>query len=230
MVKIFRYELKRLILNKYFLVLLILTFIVGFQEMNGTIILGVANTAPFSAWSFGTYIANILPIALITLLFFISFFYSKEEQCVKTITAVTPVSQIHHLLLRLLVVTISFILVLSPPVLYAFAFYKKVFDYTSFTLLLRPLLYAILPSFLCIMGLGLLLGSIKPAFIFALIPMVLILSKLDLCGRTFFMTYPKTLGILDPDFRVPLNNLLIRCAYSLAGMVMIVIALKKTVK
>ncbi|MDE7243516.1 MAG: hypothetical protein K2O18_06010 [Oscillospiraceae bacterium] len=78
MAKIFRYELKRLLFNKFTAGLLV---VIGFYShwlMNGEVIAGIANTAPFSPWSFGYYLAKILPLLMLALLFFISFLYSKK--------------------------------------------------------------------------------------------------------------------------------------------------------
>ncbi|WP_460277904.1 hypothetical protein [Clostridium sp. CTA-5] len=62
---LFKYELKRLLLNKFFLGILIISALYSHQVMCGDIILGVANTAPFSGWSYGVYLGKILPILLI---------------------------------------------------------------------------------------------------------------------------------------------------------------------
>lgn len=61
MKKIFRYELRRLLLNKLFGGILATTLFYGGLTLNQTTILGVANTAPFSPWSFGHYLAQMRP-------------------------------------------------------------------------------------------------------------------------------------------------------------------------
>ena len=51
MVKIFRYECKRLLWNKFFFGILAVTLFYGWQVLTGASILGVSHTAPFSPWT-----------------------------------------------------------------------------------------------------------------------------------------------------------------------------------
>ena len=78
MFKIYYYELRRLLVNKFFLCLLLITAFYSYQTMSGEIILGIADTAPFSGWSYGVYLAKVLPLLLVSLLFFISFLYLRK--------------------------------------------------------------------------------------------------------------------------------------------------------
>ncbi|NLJ86477.1 MAG: hypothetical protein GX322_08550, partial [Firmicutes bacterium] len=48
MIKLFGYELRRLLFNKFFIGLLVITGLYSYQILSGDIIVGVANTAPFS--------------------------------------------------------------------------------------------------------------------------------------------------------------------------------------
>lgn len=70
---------------------MIISGLYSHEIMCGDIILGISNTAPFSGWSYGTYLAKMLPILLVTLLFFISFLYSKQEKSVQVLTKSTPI-------------------------------------------------------------------------------------------------------------------------------------------
>ena len=60
--KIFKYELKRLLVNKVFAVLLVITAFYSWQVLDREIVMGVAYTAPFSQWSYGAFLGNILPL------------------------------------------------------------------------------------------------------------------------------------------------------------------------
>ena len=55
--KIFGYECRRLLWNKFFLGLLLVILFYGWQVLNGVTVLGVSHTAPFSPWSFGDYLS-----------------------------------------------------------------------------------------------------------------------------------------------------------------------------
>lgn len=73
MVKIFRYECKRLLWNKFFFGILAVTLFYGWQVLTGASILGVSHTAPFSPWTFGDYLSRLLPLLWIGVLFFLTF-------------------------------------------------------------------------------------------------------------------------------------------------------------
>ena len=98
--KIFRYELRRAVCNKFFLGLLVVCLFFGWQMLNGEVIQGVAHTAPFSAWSFGYYLAQELPLLSVALLFFLWNIFSKEARRVSALTAATPVDAGSYLLVK----------------------------------------------------------------------------------------------------------------------------------
>ena len=69
--KIFRYELRRMVFSKFYLGLSAVTIWYGWQLLNTTTILGTAHTAPFSPWSFGSYLSQLLPLLCVALLFLV---------------------------------------------------------------------------------------------------------------------------------------------------------------
>ena len=71
--KIFRYECRRLLWNKFFLGLAVVLLLYGALVLHAVTILGVAHTAPFSPWSFGDYLSRMLPLLWIGMLFFLTF-------------------------------------------------------------------------------------------------------------------------------------------------------------
>ena len=56
---IYLYEMKRVLCNKLFAAMLLITCAYSYVVLNNTIVLGVAYTAPFSQWSFGAYIGSV---------------------------------------------------------------------------------------------------------------------------------------------------------------------------
>lgn len=92
MIKIFQYECKRLLWNKFFFGLLLILLFYGWQVLNSVTILGVSHTAPFSPWSFGDYLSRMIPLLWIGALFFLTFFTSGKAQRVNILTDATPVS------------------------------------------------------------------------------------------------------------------------------------------
>jgi len=70
--KIFLYECKRLLWNKFFAGLVLVLLFYGWQVLRRVTILGVSHTAPFSPWSFGDFLSRMLPLLWIGALFIIS--------------------------------------------------------------------------------------------------------------------------------------------------------------
>ena len=60
--KIFRYECRRLLWNKFFIGLAVVLLLYGALVLHAVTILGVSHTAPFSPWSFGDYLSRMLPL------------------------------------------------------------------------------------------------------------------------------------------------------------------------
>lgn len=234
MIRLFAYELRRYLFNKFFIGLLLVTSFFSVQIMGGEIILGVAGTAPFSPWSFGAYLAKILPFLLVALLFFLSFLTSEQEKRVHALTDVTPIHPYRFLFLRYCAITTAFTLIALVPVGYACWFYGFVFQYTVFGSLILPLFCTVLPAFLFIMGLGTFVGHFNPALLYGLMPAVLLVGLLpmsgpfDLYGTNLFMSYPLTLEELDPSFFLPAPVILWKVGYSLAGIIMGIFALRRS--
>ena len=74
--KIFRYECRRLLLNKFFAGLVLVLLAYGAMVLESATILGVSHTAPFSPWSFGDYLSRMLPLLWVGASFFLTFFTS----------------------------------------------------------------------------------------------------------------------------------------------------------
>ena len=122
MVKIFYYELRRLLGNRFTVGLLLVALLYGYWTMRGEILLGIANTAPFSPWSFGAYLAEMMPLLLVALLCFLSILTSDTGKRVEVLIAATPLSQAVHCRIRYTAVTVAFLVVTAVPVMYAVGF------------------------------------------------------------------------------------------------------------
>ena len=90
MAKIFGYECRRLLWNKFFLGLLAVLLFYGWQVLDRVTILGVSHTAPFSPWSFGDYLCRLLPLMWIGALFFLTFFTSGKARRAAVLTDAAP--------------------------------------------------------------------------------------------------------------------------------------------
>lgn len=230
MKKLLGYELRRLLLNKFFLGLLVVTGLYSYQVLSGDIVRGVAYTAPFSGWSYGAYMARILPLLLITLLFFITYLYTRAEQRVATMTDATPMDPRKYRLVRYGAMGIGFLLITGMAIAISLVFYARVFSFTHYRDFLGPMLLAVVPALLLVFGLGIHLGRIHVVLLYVLMLLLLALGQdslpawLDIFGTGFFMRTPLTLPYPaggEPVFTVPATVWLSRVGISAVGAALI---------
>ena len=227
MTKIYKYELHRLLLNKFFAGLLVVTMIFSYLVMDSEIVLGVANTAPFSGWSFGAFLVAVLPVLLVTLLFFITFLYSPNEKKVRAITDSSPISPKKYALIRCASIATGFVFISLAAIVVSLIFYTVLFRFTDFRGFIIPALLVLIPAMLFLLGLGFTLGKFHPALLYILIPAVLLLPLLnlpysvDLFSASFFTDYPAALNTIEPSFSVPPSVLIGKFVYSAAGIFLI---------
>ena len=98
--KIFCYELRRLLWNRFFLGIALALLFYGWQVLGGVTILGVSHTAPFSPWSFGDYLSRMLPLLWIGALFFLTFFTSDKARRAAVLTNATQMPPNRYALAR----------------------------------------------------------------------------------------------------------------------------------
>ena len=228
MIKIYGYELRRLFLSKYMAALLILTPIYCMLVLSGETVLGTANTAPFSAWSLGSYLSRVAPLICLGELLFVTFYTSGAERLASAITSATPADKLRYAFARcgavLTCVAAATACALAP----AFIFMKILFGWTDYPDLFIPALIALLPPALFYLGAGLLAGRIRPVLVYLLMVSVFALSGLPggwgaAAGR-FFSEFPLAAGALDPAFAIPAGVLGARACYAGAGAAMLILA------
>ena len=223
MKKIFRYELRRLLLNKLFGGILATTLFYGWLTLNQTTILGVANTAPFSPWSFGHYLAQMLPMICLGELFFIGLFAADRTRRVSVLMEATPAPPQRYAAVRCGTVMVGAALLSLCAAAMAMGFYIRLFGWISWGDLLAPAVLALLPPIVFCLGLGQCLGRLHPSLVYAAMAVPFLLSWLplpqamDFSLALFFQHYPTTCGTLDPAFTVTTPILINRLAYLALG-------------
>lgn len=233
MSKILRYELRRILCNRIFAGLLVVTLFFGWGVLTGEVIWGIGDTAPFSPWSFGFYLSQVLPMILISELFFLSFFTSAQERRVRALTAATPVKPFQYRLLRCAAVLTATLLLTLAMVAMGLWFYHSVFRINAFGGLAAPALFALAPPILLVLGLGLAVGRLHPAAVYLLMAAVLIAGLLpfaagpDLFASVFFSQTPRLLGTLDPAFAIPGKALAGRGVLLLSGILLSAVGVLK---
>ena len=234
MIKIFLYECKRLIFNKFFCGILFVLLFYGWQVLSNATILGVSHTAPFSAWSFGDYLSRMLPLLWIGVLFFLTFFTSAKARRAAVLTDTTQTSPRRYALARCSAALMGTVLLTLACLVEAAVFYGRYFGWYAWGELLVPTIVTLIPALVFALGSGWLLGRIRPwlIYVWMAVPfacMALPLPKtLSLWNGSFFTNYPLTLGILDPAFSLPVSVVLAQCGLLLCGIALLVYRSGKT--
>ena len=234
MIKIFLYECKRLILNKFFFGILFVLLFYSWQVLSNATILGVSHTAPFSAWSFGDYLCRMLPLLWIGALFFLTFFTSAKARRAAVLTDATQTSPRRYALARCSAALMGTVLLTLACLVEAAVFYGRYFGWYAWGELLVPTIVTLIPALVFALGSGWLLGRIRPwlIYVWMAVPfacMALPLPKtLSLWNGSFFTNYPLTLGILDPAFSLPVSVVLAQCGLLLCGIALLVYRSGKT--
>ena len=222
--KIYRYELRRLLLNKFFIGILAVTLFYAYQVLTLETVRGVAHTAPFSAWSFGYYLARVLPLLCISELFFLTFFVSKSEKRVAVLTEATPVDAQRYLLTRSLAALTGTALLAGAVLALGVCFLYRLFGQQDYGALVLPAVLVLLPAALLCLGLGWLLGRAHAAGVYGAMALVLLLTAAPLPVEAgfslsaFFAEMPLRAALPDPMFAAPPALLLMRLAYLLLGL------------
>ncbi|MEC0168822.1 hypothetical protein [Paenibacillus graminis] len=236
MMRIFKYDLYRMLWNKFFVGLGIITVLYSYQLMAGEIVLGIANTAPYSGWSYGMFLAKMLPVLLLSLLFFISFLYSGKEQRVREIINSAPFDPRRLGLLRCGAMIIGFLCITLISIIVSMWFYAIYFKFADLSQLLLPILITILPAMLFILGLGIAAGRIHRSLLYALMFLILLFSLIplpyafDLFGTTIYQAIPPTLPLGvdgEPAFVIPASVWIGKVVYSLIGIILLILGLTR---
>jgi hypothetical protein len=237
--KIFKYELKRLVFSKFFIVVSAITILFSFYTLNTKIIKGVGFTAPFSKWSYSGFLCEVQPFLLLILIFFTTMLFTKNEDLVKKITLATPISYTKYFAVKILSISAAYFLIAAISILISMIFYVMTFQFTNFVHFIFPTLLILLPNFVFVFGISLYLGNKKLTWLYILIPITLILSFLnfntspflDIFTKGFVWHTPSTLPIgIDGDaiFKVSVSFILSRIFLIALGLLGFVHAVKVT--
>ena len=224
MIKIFYYELHRLLLNKLSVCILAVSLGYGWLILTRTTIQGIAHTAPFSPWSFGDYISRTLPMICLGEFFFLTFFTSRQEQRAEMIIRATPVNFRKYAAVRCGAVLLGTLGICLGVIGLALGFCSYFFKWKDFGSLMFPALLALFPAVIFCLGLGWALGKFHPMLVYGAIAIPFLLSWLPLpwladfsMGR-FFSEYPLTIETLDPAFAISVSMLCGRIIYLILGI------------
>ena len=238
--RILKYELKRLLLNKFFIGLCVINGIFSWYTLTSDTIAGVAYTAPFSSWSFSAYLASVMPISILTVLFLLSIFHSKNEKQVAVLTAATPINTSRYTLVRLTVIALGFFFLCALVIGMSIIFYATFFHFWNYSVFILPAIITILPCFVFALGAGNLLGRIHRGFLYGLmlvslatnfIPLPETLNFTGIFGSGFYANFPMSLPLAadgDPAYTLSAAFLAVRAFYLVIGVVLLAVSVCRT--
>lgn len=227
MIKVFGYELKRILKSWLFIAMLIINGIFSWYILTTDVIQGIAYTAPFSVWSFCGYIGKTLPIAMITVLLLQAGYYGKKQKQVEILTLTTPMTPAQQLLIRSAVLFVSYMILFTVTAILVAVFYTRFFNFYSFGAFIIPSVLIIIPCFVFSVGLAHLLGRLHQNLLYLFILVVfingfdIIKNGFDFFGAGFFTTFPMTLPLNsygEPDYIMNEIWLIARGIYLFLGI------------
>ena len=222
--KIFGYECRRLLLNKFFFGILLIILFYGWQVLSGRTLLGISRTAPFSAWSFGDYLSRMLPLLWIGALFFLTFFTSFRARRTAVLTDAAPAPPLQYALIRCAAAFLGVFLLVLACLAEAAVFYGYCFGWYGWSGLLLPALITLAPPLIFALGSGWFLGRLGPRLIYVWMPVPFLCAVLPLpeaagmISGSFFTEYPLTLEATDPAFSLPLSVLVFQLILPAVGI------------
>jgi hypothetical protein len=225
---VFRYEIKRLLFSKEYLLLLIVTLAYGVSLLSTMVLYGVNYTAPFSPLTFSTYCTSLAPFLFILLLVLCARQSTVSERGAEAIISAMPIPLYIFRLLRYSAVACAFLIATALPLTACFVFYRLVFNYTTSGALLWFGLLLLLPPAILLFGAAMLFVN-RRAVVYILLTTVLIVCIfqiklpvfIDLIGST--AVQPFTAG--EHDFAFSSHFITGRIAFSVVGIVLIIVSL-----
>ncbi|AKA67235.1 hypothetical protein [Clostridium scatologenes] len=236
--KILKYELKRIIFSKIFVITFIIALFFSVIDLYTEIIQGVSGTAPFSKWSYCKFLCDINTIMLLILMLTCTGLFSRNEQRVREITSCTSLPQKKYLTTKNLALLISYLIIAMCCIFISVIFYKTTFNFTNFENFLLPILIILLPTFAFVFGTSMFLGSKKQIFLYIWIPIVLILSLVNFNNAPFidifakgYASYMPTIlpvdGFGEPVFILSSHFIISRIIFTLIGIMLYLASFKK---
>lgn len=232
LMKILRYEMKRIWLGRLFPIMLVCNCIYALMWMQQSGIPGIAGTAPFSEWTYLAYCGAMLPPAALTLLLLQANYYSPKQQKCDILLLATPYTVSALTLVRLITLAICFLVlfllefaVFAVPCVYLFG------KTCVLTYVFCGLLH-MLPAVVLTLAAGGMAGRLHGRLIYVLAAVLFLAGTaetgkaFELFGCAFFSEYPLTLqpgADGEPAFVIETVWIITRLLYLAAGTAMIVL-------
>ena len=239
LMKILRYELKRIRLGRLYPIMLLCNIVYACIWMWQIGLSGVGGTAPFSKWTYLAYCGAMLPAAVLSLLLSQANFFSEKQQKADILPLSSPYTAGELMLIRITALLICFLIIfLAEYLLFAIPF--ALFFGTA-GVLGYPLIGLIhmLPTVILMLTLGCLIGKIRGWLIYVLAAVTFITGlaqfsvPFDLFGNKFFSEYPLKLptgSAGEPAFEIVPLWICSRIVFFAVGAVILLLSVRRNRK
>ncbi len=196
------YELRRVLLSKPYLLMSVFTLAYAVFLLRTQTLFGYNDTAPFSEWTFLSYLLKLSPFLTSIPLLFVARQTSLKEKAVEALASATsmPVSVRHALMTAALGLGYLLAAILAVAAYFVFCFW--VFSVTPRIGFLPLAVLALVPQAIFFTGLGLWMGRLRSNLVYALIAFLFFAAFIDLA--------------LLPSFDLLGNSVLSQAARALA--------------
>ena len=231
MSKIFKYELKIILLKPYIIAMTIITLLYAYYILSTETILGISDTAPFSGWSFGKYLGDTTLISTLVTLFILSTIYSKRQKNVSILTDVTGFPVRKRIMIRNIIIGGFFLLSNLLIYITGCVFLGVIFGKIYPGVYLVDWLLITIPCLVIILGVGNLLGRINPALIYVFMGVVVLMAfvmseySIDINGANYYAVMSGALESLkggETPFTITPQYLCTRLMYMIFGIVALI--------
>jgi hypothetical protein len=225
-VKIFKYELKIILLKPYVFVMTVITLLYAYYKLSSDTIMGVSDTAPFSGWSFGDYMGDVNLISMLVTLFIMAKLFSKQQKKVSILTDVTGFPVRSRMLIRNVIIGGFFILNNLLIFTLGCVFLEVLFGVIYPAVYIADWLLITIPCLLVILGVGNLLGKINPVLIYVFMAVMIAMSfilneyAIDINGANYYTIVSSALETLkgvETPFTITPGFIYTRLFYLIIG-------------
>lgn len=226
MSKIFKYELKIILLKPYTFAFTIISLLYSYYVLSTETILGVSDTAPFSGWSFGKYLGDTTLISMLTTFFVMATLFSKKQKSVNVLTDVTGFPVRKRILIRNVIVGGYFLLNNILIFIAGCVFLGVIFGEVYPGVYIADWLLITIPCLLIILGFGNLLGKMNPVLIYIFMAVIILMAfimkefSIDINGANYYEVMSGALESLkggETPFTIAPTFLFTRVVYLILG-------------
>ncbi|WMM23575.1 hypothetical protein RBU61_11485 [Tissierella sp. MB52-C2] len=195
-INLLKYEIKRTIISKKYLYMILILMAFTYDSLTRLVIGGYYGTAPFSEWTYTFFVQLTSPLVMSIMIFMMTNIFNEKELRARKILFSAPIPQSKYYMLKIVGLVVTFILTVLVPIIMSFIYYKILFDFSQFINFGKYIIWFLIPTFIFLLGVGMVLGKTSSKLLYGLIPIAFLLGSintrsilplwLDIFGQHFF--------------------------------------------